>query len=401
MSKLNKVLIVGAGFAGATIARTLADSGRYQVDVIDQRNHVAGNAYDPVDTDLNLRVHRYGPHIFHTNDWRIADYLSEFTDWLPYEHKVEAWVDNKGYVPLPINRTTLNKLFGLSLGDSDEVKEFLKTLKCAHPNPANAQEVAENIYGPSLTQLFFGRYTRKMWGLELTDLPAEVFARLPVRYDDNPGYFNDKFQALPRNGYIGLIENMLDSKAIKVTLKCNFTKSMEKRYFHVFNSMPIDVYFDQKFGSLPYRSIKFVNECVSNHTQPAPTINFTDTGPFTRQTDWRLYPGCNLGAGQKTLLTKEIPCHDFENQYERYYPVKTVNGEPQKIYRRYREEAKKLDKMTFIGRCGQYIYYDMHQVVANSLKIARDFLASNSFLPKRIEHRPIGVPASRAELEAS
>ena len=368
------ILIVGAGFAGATIARELAESGRYAVRVIDARNHIAGNAYDPVNPILKLRVHRYGPHIFHTNDRTIFDYLSRFSEWLPYTHRVEAWVEGSGYVPLPINRLTINKVYHQQLHNEAEVVTYLNTIRCHHRHPANAQEVAESLYGKELTQLFFARYTRKMWGIELSELPASVLQRLPVRYDDNPNYFNDKIQAMPKHGYTTLFENLLDHPNITVTLNCAFDKAMEKDYVHVFNSMPIDIYFDQRFGPLPYRSVKFINERLDAHEQPVPTINFTDEGPYTRQTDWRLYPGCNLGA-ESALLTKEIPCDYAENDFERYYPVKTVDGAPQALYRRYQAEAEKLPDMTFIGRCGQYIYYDMHQVVANSLKIAREFLS--------------------------
>ena len=372
-----RILIVGSGFAGATVARELADSGLYHVDVIDQRNHIAGNAYDPVDSKLNLRVHKYGPHIFHTNDVRIFNHLSRFTTWIPYEHKVKAWVENIGYVPLPINRTTLNSLYARNLKNEGEVKDFLNTIKCHHLNPKNARELAENIYGVELTELFFARYTQKMWAMDLSELPAEILARLPVRYDDNSNYFNDKIQAMPAYGYITLIENMLDHPAISIKLNYAFDKCMEKDYYHIFNSMPIDVYFEQKHGALPYRSIRFVDENIKQHQQPVPTINFTDNEIYTRQTDWRLFPGCDLGQRDEILLTKEIPCNYEDNDYERYYPVKTINGEPQAIYRQYKKEAERLNNMTFIGRCGQYIYYDMHQVVANSLKITKEFLLIN------------------------
>ncbi|OAI07555.1 FAD-dependent oxidoreductase [Methylomonas methanica] len=368
-----RILVVGAGFAGATIARELADSGRYQVQVIDRRDHIAGNAYDPIDDKLRLRIHCYGPHIFHTNDQGIFDYLSRFTEWLTYTHRVEAWIENTGYVPLPINRLTLNRIYRQQLTDEAAVKAFLDTIRSQHDNPANALQVAESLYGPELTQLFFGRYTRKMWGIDLAELPTDVLKRLPVRYDDNCNYFNDKIQALPKHGYLGLFNNLLDHPDIEVKLGCEFDKSMEADFYHVFNSMPIDVYFDQQFGALPYRSIKFIHETFDTHQQPVPTINFTDDGIYTRQTDWRLYPGCDLGA-KTALLTKEIPCSYEDNNYERYYPVKTVDGAPQNLYRRYRAEAEKLSNITFIGRCGQYIYYDMHQVVANSLKIAHTFL---------------------------
>ncbi|MBS3952709.1 MAG: NAD(P)-binding protein [Methylomicrobium sp.] len=369
------ILVVGAGFAGATVARELADSGRFRIHIIDKRDHIAGNAFDPVDDQLKLRLHRYGPHIFHTNDQRIFDYLSRFTQWIPYTHQVQALVEGTGYVPLPINRITLNKIYNKSLTDEAEVKAFLETLRCHHTQPANAREMAENIYGVELTELFFARYTQKMWGMSLSDLATEVLARLPVRYDDNVNYFNDKIQAMPADGYLGLFETMLDHPEISISLACQFDKAMEKDYEHVFNSMPIDAYFNEQFGALPYRSIKFVHEQIEQHHQPVPTINFTDQSIFTRQTDWRLYPGCNLGAHQ-ALHTKEIPCSYEENNFERYYPVKTVDGAPQRLYRRYCEEARKLAHMTFIGRCGQYIYYDMHQVVANSLKIAKEYLSS-------------------------
>ncbi|MDP2178141.1 UDP-galactopyranose mutase [Methylicorpusculum sp.] len=370
------ILVVGTGFAGATVARELADSGRFKIHIIDKRDHIAGNAFDPVDDQLKLRIHRYGPHIFHTNDQRIFDYLSRFTQWLPYIHQVQALVEGTGYVPLPINRSTLNKIYNKSLTDEADVKAFLETLRCHHKHPANAREMAENIYGVELTELFFARYTLKMWGMSLSDLASEVLARLPVRYDDNVNYFDDKIQVMPAHGYLGLFETMLDHPDISITLACQFDKAMEKDYEHVFNSMPIDAYFNEQFGALPYRSIQFVHEQIEQHHQPVPTINFTNQGIYTRQTDWRLYPGCDLGANQ-AFLTKEIPCSYEENNFERYYPVKTVDGAPQRLYRRYCEEARKLAHMTFIGRCGQYIYYDMHQVVANSLKMAKEYLAVN------------------------
>jgi len=368
------ILIVGAGFAGAVIARQLADSGRFNVKVIDGRDHIAGNAHDPINPDLNLRVHQYGPHIFHTNDQRIFDYLSRFTEWLPYRHQVQAWVDDVGYVPLPINRTTINRVYSQNFANEGAVRAFLNSLRIPYENPSNARQVAENVFGPDLTELFFGRYTRKMWDLDLTELPAEVLKRLPIRYDDNADYFNDSIQAMPADGYIGLFKKLLDHPAISIVLNCEFDKAMEHEYFHVFNSMPIDVYFDECFGRLPYRSIKFEHQLVAEHHQPTPTVNFTDDGCYTRQTDWRLYPGCNLGAEQ-VLLTKEMPCRDEDNRFERYYPVKTVSGEPQQLYKRYKAKAEQLKHMTFIGRCGQYIYYDMHQVVANSLMIANRFIA--------------------------
>jgi len=370
---VSRVLVVGAGFAGAVVARELADRG-IDVDLIDRRDHLAGNAFDPVDAATGIRVHRFGPHIFHTSDRQVVDWLSRFTGWLPYRHRVEAFVAGVGHVPLPINRTTLNRLYGLELRTEPEMRAFLDRVRASHPRPANAREAAENLYGAELTELFFARYSRKMWELDLADLPSSVVARLPVRYDDNPEYFDDAFQALPDLGYGALFENMLDHERIRVRLATPFSRGCERGYDHVFTSAAIDDWFDLRFGPLPYRSIRFAHRVVADHRQSVPTVNLTDASPVTRITDWRLYPG--HGAGADALLTSETPCSYEDNGFERYYPAKRVDGVPQERYARYRALADALPSVTFIGRCGQYQYFDMHQVVANSRLIARRFLAT-------------------------
>lgn len=370
---MRRILVVGAGFAGAVVARELADAGGHAIDVIDRRDHIAGNAFDPVDAESGLRIHRYGPHIFHTNDEGVFAFLSRFTSWIPYNHCVEAYVEGVGHVPLPINRTTLNRLYRLDLRTEEDVRAYLETIRERHESPRNAREAVENVYGKELTELFFARYSEKMWQLTLDQLPASVVARLPVRYDDQRSYFSDKIQAMPEHGYETLFRNLLDHPAITVRLGVEFDPAMESGYDHVFNSMPIDVYFGLAHGPLPYRSIRFRHEKVPNHRQPTPTVNFTDTGPVTRQTDWRLYPGCGT-RDDYAIVTSELPCSYEENGFERYYPVKTVDGGPQEIYRKYQAMAKELPHVTFIGRCGQYQYFDMHQVVANSRMIAKRFL---------------------------
>lgn len=368
---VKRALVVGAGFAGGVVARELADSGAWTVEVIDQRDHIAGNAYDPVGMD-GLRVHQYGPHIFHTNHQEVVDYLSRFTDWMPYRHRVEALVAGVGYVPFPITRTTLHRLYGIPLATAEDMRAFLERVRTRHPSPANARQAVENTYGVELTELFFARYSRKMWGMDLDALPPAVVARLPVRYDDNPAYFDDRFQMMPARGYLGLFERLLDHPAIRVTLGTAFAATMERGFDHVFTSMPIDVYFGECFGPLPYRSIRFHHERVPGHRQPVPTVNRTDASPITRETDWRLYPGG--GDAAVPLVTREEPCSYEDNGFERYYPVRTVDGAPQARYQQYRARAQALAKVTFIGRCGQYVYFDMHQVVANSRTIARRFL---------------------------
>jgi len=366
------ILIIGAGFSGAVIARELAEQG-FHVDVIDSRNHIAGNCYDPVDEKHKVRVHQYGPHIFHTNNESIHSYLSRFTQWIPYEHRVEAFVEGVGYVPFPINRKTINCLYDKALTTELEMKTFLATLCEHHVKPENARQVAENHYGKELVELFFARYTKKMWDLELDELPVSVFSRLPIRYDEKSGYFNDKFQAMPLEGYLSLFERLLEHPEINVSLLTDFDKNMENEYYHVFNSMAIDEYYQYEFGALPYRSIKYKTELKPEHLQSVPTVNLTDTSPVTRYTQWRLYPGCGNEESQP-LVTEEIPCSYEDNNNERYYPVKTVDGTPQKRYKNYETLAQDNKKCTFIGRCGQYRYLDMHQVVANSLMISKKFI---------------------------
>ncbi|RLA19715.1 MAG: UDP-galactopyranose mutase [Gammaproteobacteria bacterium] len=371
-----KILVVGAGFSGSVFARELARSGRCRVTIIDRREHIAGNAYDPIHWATGARYHKYGPHIFHTSSSDIVDYLSKFTDWVPYRHKVRAILPSGLAAPMPINRTTLNSHFGIKLVDEEQMRAFLKTVREPIESPANAQEHLYSIYGRDLTGLFFGRYTKKMWNLELPDMPISVVARLPVRYSDDPHYFNDKYQMMPANGYLALFEKMLDHENIEVQLNTPFDKGMEADYSHVFNSMPIDEYFDNEFGPLPYRSIKFEHRFDEPFDYDVPTVNFTDTGKYTRKTTWALYPGCGGEVGKH--VTYEEPCSYEDNNFERYYPIKTIDGWPQRRYKQYEALAKKKENMTFIGRCGQYVYYDMHQVVASSLTIAKRFIESST-----------------------
>lgn len=374
MTEYKKLLVVGAGFAGAVVARSLAETGRYAVTVIDRRDHVGGNAYDPVCADTGQRYHKYGPHFFHTNSREVVAFLSRFTEWLPYRHQVKARVEGIGQVPLPINITTLNELYGKRISTEDEMRRFLSTIREPVEHPANAEEYLWNLYGRELTELFFRRYTKKMWDIELNQLPASVVARLPVRYDDNPYYFNDKYQFMPKHGYLSLFNKLLDHPSIDVSTSQEFEHSLEKEYSHVFNSISIDEYFDYEFGELPYRSIIFNHATCPDFEQEVPTVNFTTEQGPTRVNKWCLFPG--LGTGELEKVTYESPVSFLENDRERFYPVRTVDGAPQAIHKRYKELARGCaERMTFIGRCGQYIYYDMDQVVANSLAISKRFLA--------------------------
>jgi UDP-galactopyranose mutase len=345
-----RILVVGAGLSGVTIARELAEND-YSVDVIDKRNHIAGNAYDFIDEN-GFRIHKYGPHLFHTNNQDVVKWLSRFTEWIPYKHKVKALLNDGSYVTLPPNIETQAKLGRAGIID-----------------------------------ILFRPYTKKMWGLELEELDPKIIKRIPIQDNENEFYFpNDDFQALPRNGYTSLVARILDHENIAVSLSTEFNKKLESDFLHVFNSMPIDSYFDYCHGPLPYRSIKFTHLTFPTSTLlPTATVNFTHNGPHTRVTEWRHLPG--HGSSEfMTALTYEEPCDYMDNDFERYYPVKDVHGLNRQLYKAYREMVG--PNMTFIGRCGQYVYLDMHQAVASSLAEAQRFLRNSTGLEDKRGKEP-------------
>ena len=334
------ILVVGAGFAGAVVAHELANAG-YKVHVIEKRDHIAGNAYDYTNS-LGIRVHKYGPHIFHTNNKKAYDWITQFGEWVEYHHKVKALLSDGKYVTLPVNRET-----------KDIVGE-------------------ENII-----DTFFRPYTRKMWAMELEELDPNIINRVATRDDDNDYYFpNDKYGVMPKHGYTKVIEEILDHENITVELNKPFKKYMEGWYEHVFNSMAIDEYYDYEFGELPYRSLKFhdVNLPMPK-LLPVPTVNFTHQEKYTRITEWKNYP-CHGHNDGWTTLTYEEPCNYSDNDYQRYYPVKDIDGVNQRIYKSYKAKLNK--DMTFIGRCGMYVYIDMHQAISSSLATTERFIKEKS-----------------------
>ena len=373
------ILVVGAGFAGATYARELAENG-FHVDVIDRRQHIAGNAYDET-TATGVRIHRYGPHLFHTSNERVVEWLTSFGAFVPYEHRVQAELADGRCVPLPVNRRTIEAVFGVRLATAAAVEAFLRRQAIRNDAPANAAEYLNAHIGVTLTDLFFRPYTKKMWALDLEELDAAVVRRIPIRTDDEDRYFPmDRFQMLPRDGYTQLFKSILDHPAIRVTLGQPFERAMVGSYVHCFNSMPIDEYFEHAFGPLPYRSIRFHHEerPAGYARGEATTINFTDTERFTRETDWSRLPAHRIEPGPLKTVTREEPCDYTENNLERYYPVKTSDGRYDKVYRRYKDLADGIGNLTFIGRCGTYQYLDMHQVINQSLAGVREWVARNA-----------------------
>lgn len=360
-----KITVVGAGFAGATVARQLADAG-FGVTVLEKRDHIGGNAYDFYD-EHGILVHQYGPHIFHTNGARIAEYLSRFTDWRPYEHKVLASVNGELY-PFPINRTTLNKLYGLDL-DEAGAAEFLEKVRIPIENPRTSEEVVLNAVGRELCDLFFRGYTRKQWCKDLSELSASVAARIPTRTSDDDRYFQDSFQNMPKSGYTALFGEMLNSPNISVELEVDYLANKSKYAAdHLVFTGPIDAFFDYRFGKLPYRSLEFQHEHYADTEwfQPVGTMNFPNEHEYTRITEFKHLTG-QVHPG--TSIVKEFP----RSEGEPYYPIPC--SETEEIYQRYKSEAEKMEDTTFVGRLAQYRYYNMDQVVGAALTAAQNILS--------------------------
>ena len=373
-----RILVVGAGFAGAVHARVLAEAG-YAVQVIDKRAHIAGNAYDHVDEN-GVRVHAYGPHLFHSKSRKIIDWISQFGEFVPYVHKVRALLPGGAQAPMPVNLDTVNAVFGTSFETEAQVRAHLKSLALPIAEPANAAEHLLANIGQELTDLFFRPYTKKMWGFELEDMAVAVVKRIPLRFDRTDTYFaDDEIQIMPRDGYTALFERIFAHPNISVALNTPFEKAMLADYDFCFNAMPIDEYFGFALGELPYRSIRFHHETAAGApAQDWSVTNFTDMGKFTRETAWHVLPHHLVQDTGRHTRTREEPCDYRDNNLERYYPVKTADDRYSALYERYKALAAAERGMQFIGRCGTYQYLDMDQVINQSLRSAENFLEAQA-----------------------
>ena len=372
---MKQILVVGAGFAGAVHARVLAKAG-HAVRIIDKRPHIAGNAYDHVDAN-GIRVHAYGPHLFHTKNIKIANWIRSFGEFVPYVHKVRAALPSGAMVPLPINLDTVNAVFKTNYQTAEQVRAHLASVALSIPEPANAGEYLNANLGRELTDLFFRPYTKKMWAMTLEETAAAVVKRIPLRFDRSDTYFaDDEIQMMPREGYTKIFEAMLLHPNISVSLNLAFEKPMLKNYDFCFNAMPIDEYFEFCLGELPYRSIKFHHETLAGlPAQGWSVTNFTGDEKFTRETAWHVLPHHVVRNTGRHTRTLEEPCGYRENNMERYYPVKTADGRYNVLYERYKALAAAEPNISFIGRCGTYQYLDMDQVINQSLASAKKFLA--------------------------
>lgn len=360
-----RVLVVGAGFAGCVIARELADAG-VTVHVVERRPHLGGNAFDRVN-DHGERIHLYGPHLLHGDKNSAAiRWLSRFTEWTPYEHRVRALLSNGQTTPLPVNRTTLEDVFGVELADEQAAARLLAE-EVIETDRLNTDEVFLSSVGPRLANLFFRPYTLKMWGVDPRNLEAAVGSRLPVRLNRDDRYFTDSFQAMPRDGYASMFKRILAHERISLALGEAYRPQMDHGYDHTFLAVPIDEYFDFCHGRLPYRSIRFEHREVTDE-QAAPVVNFTDSSPYTRKTQWDLISNSQRRQDGKHTCTFEIPCAAEDNGFECYYPVR--NEESLGLYQQYERMASREAGHTFIGRTGLFRYIDMVPCVSIHLQIA-------------------------------
>ena len=356
-------LIVGCGFAGSVLAERLATQHGARILMIDKRDHVGGNAYDEKNAD-GILYHKYGPHIFHTNSDEVFAYLSRFTEWRPYEHRVLATVRDK-LVPIPINRTTLNELFGLELQSDEHAAAYLASRAETVEDIQTSEDVVINAVGRELYELFFRGYTRKQWGLDPSELDKSVTARIPTRTNTDDRYFTDKHQAMPADGYTAMFRRMLDHPNITIALGTDFRDLRDQQIAdHIIYSGPIDEYFDWRFGKLPYRSLKFVHSTINaERYQPVGTVNYpSEDVPYTRISEYKHLTGQDH---RQTSITLEYPSAEGDP----YYPV--PRPENQALYKQYEALADATRGVTFVGRLATYRYYNMDQIVGQALATFR------------------------------
>jgi UDP-galactopyranose mutase len=358
-------LIVGAGFAGSVLAERVASQHGARVLLVDRRPHIGGNAYDEPN-EAGILYHKYGPHIFHTNSEQVVDYLSQFTEWRPYEHRVLAYVREK-LVPIPINRTTLNKLFDLDLKTDEEAEAYLASRAEPVDEIRTSEDVVINAVGQELYELFFRGYTRKQWGLDPSELDKQVTSRIPTRTSTDDRYFSDAFQAMPLHGYTKMFEKMLDHPLIEKRLGTDFRDLKDRAHelaAHVIYTGPIDEYFDFRFGKLPYRSLKFDHQTLDQEQfQPVAVVNYPcEEVPFTRISEYKHLTGQQSPV---TTVTYEYPSAEGDP----YYPI--PRPENQELFKRYEALADETAGVTFVGRLATYRYYNMDQIVGQALATFR------------------------------
>ncbi len=385
-------LIVGAGYAGSVLAERLATDAGKKVVICDIRPHVGGNAYDHYD-DAGVLVHKYGPHIFHTNSLDVFNYLSRFTSWRPYQHRVKANVDGQ-LVPMPINLDTINELYGMNL-TAFQLEEFFASVSEPREYIRTSEDVVVSKVGRKLYEKFFRGYTRKQWGLDPSELDASVTARVPTRTNRDDRYFTDTYQAMPLYGYTRMFERMLAHPNIKIMLNTDYREIMDViPYQEMVYTGPVDEFFNFRFGKLPYRSLEFKFETHDVPVyQSAPVINYPNDYEYTRITEFKYLTG---QVHAKTTTVAEIP----RSEGDPYYPV--PRPENAELYRRYKALADETCGVHFVGRLATYKYYNMDQVVAQALATYARIIGAKDAPPEKVDHAltvtrstiPVSTPES-------
>jgi UDP-galactopyranose mutase len=378
MNKVYDIVIIGAGISGAVLAERYAQSGK-KVLVIEKRDHIGGNCYDFIDEN-GILVSKYGAHLFHTNEEDVWEYVNRFAKWYPWEHKVLAQVDDQ-LVPIPVNITTVNKLFNLNIQTEEEMQQWLETNRPDIKHPSNGKEAALSKVGPVLYEKMFRHYTKKQWDKFPEELDASVLNRIPVRINKDDRYFTDKYQALPTGGYTKMFEKMLSHPNIHVMLNKDYfdLKASIKGYEKLFYTGPIDKFFDFKHSlkdKLEYRSINFVVETVdTQYFQPNSVVNYPGTEvDYTRIIEYKHFGN---QKSKKTTIVKEYTVADGDP----YYPV--PNEKNQRIYEKYKKEADKLTDIYFVGRLANYKYFNMDQAFKNTLDLFKELQEPNKLEIKK------------------
>ncbi|WP_421830700.1 UDP-galactopyranose mutase [Larkinella sp.] len=361
--------IVGAGYAGSVLAERLASQSGKKVLVLDKRPHIGGNAYDYYNED-GILIHLYGPHIFHTNSPEVFGYLSNFTEWRPYEHRVLASVEGQ-LLPIPINLDTVNKLYGKNF-TSEELGEYFKTVGEPVEDIKTSEDVVVSQVGRDLYEKFFKFYTKKQWGVYPSELDKSVTSRIPTRTNQDDRYFSDEFQSMPLHGFTKMFEKMVDHPNITLMLGTDFKEVKETlSYDQLIYTGPVDEYFDHCFGKLPYRSLHFEHKTLNEEWhQPVAVVNYPNDNAYTRITEYKHLTGQEHPT--KTSITFEYP----QSEGDPYYPVPMP--ENAELYRKYKQLADQQQNVYFVGRLGTYRYYNMDQVVAQALTLYKKLVGADS-----------------------
>ena len=368
----NPILIVGAGFSGATIARILAEAG-LSVDIIDSRNHLAGNCHSARDAETGVMVHIYGPHIFHTDDSEVWDFIRRYGTMMPYTNRVKSTVGGQVY-SLPINLHTINQFYGKSLRPAEARAFLAEQADSSITEPQNFEEQALKYVGRALYEAFFKGYTQKQWGLDPRTLPASILKRLPVRFNYDDNYFAHRYQGMPQDGYTAIVAAMLDHPNIHLSLNTCYQRSDSAAYAHTFYSGPLDGYFDYQHGRLDYRTLDFDRFTATGDYQGTAVMNYGDLDvPYTRITEHKHFaPWENH---DNTVCYREYSRACGENDLP-YYPIRLTAAQP--LLDTYQQAARGLESITFIGRLATYRYLDMDVTIREALDVARAYLTAQA-----------------------